>query len=523
MPRFRFSALWAAPEVCPVSKKARSIPVLNPVNVYGRVFFFSWMGFMLAFWAWYTFPPLLTVTIKKDLHLTDAQVANSNIISLIATLLLRFATGPLCDQFGARRVFFGLLLLGCLPVGLAPLVRSASGLYAARFFLGMLGATFVPCQVWCTGFFDRGVVGAANALAGGWGNAGGGITYFIMPAVFDSLVARQGMSPSEAWRVTFVVPLVCLVACGLGMMLLCPDSPVGAWGEREERIQENLRSLRTSLDGGSGSSTEVGSPKSGLATPADAYLSDEEKASKVPASLGAAAGGLSHQQAMDIAQGEVIVKPRLRDSLGVVLSPQTAFHVATYACSFGGELAINSVLSAYYKHNFPHLSQTAASNRAAIFGFLNVVTRPLGGVVADLLYRRSGGSLWWKKAWITVCGVLSGALLVVVGRVDPSATHGSSAGALVALITVMAVFLEAGNGANFALVPHVHPAANGIVSGVTGAGGNLGGVVFAVIFRFVDGGKGYATALWIIGVLHVAINLAVCWIPPLPKGQVGGR
>lgn len=52
MPRFSFSALWAAPEVCPVSKKARSIPVLNPVNMYGRVFFFSWMGFMLAFWAW---------------------------------------------------------------------------------------------------------------------------------------------------------------------------------------------------------------------------------------------------------------------------------------------------------------------------------------------------------------------------------------------------------------------------------------------------------------------------------------
>lgn len=55
MPRFNFSALWAAPEVNPVSKKARSIPVLNPVNMYGRVFFFSWMGFMLAFWAWYVF------------------------------------------------------------------------------------------------------------------------------------------------------------------------------------------------------------------------------------------------------------------------------------------------------------------------------------------------------------------------------------------------------------------------------------------------------------------------------------
>ncbi|KAJ6779673.1 hypothetical protein PWT90_02721 [Aphanocladium album] len=509
MPRFSFSSLWAAPEVCPVSKKARSIPVLNPVNAYGRVFFFSWMGFMLAFWAWYTFPPLLTVTIKKDLHLTDAQVANSNIVSLVATLLLRFATGPLCDQFGARRVFVALLLLGCLPVGLAPLVRSANGLYVSRFFLGVLGASFVPCQVWCTGFFDRTVVGTANALAGGWGNAGGGVTYFIMPAVFDSLVARQGLSPSTAWRVTFVVPLVCLLACALGMALLCEDAPVGRWSDREERIQENLRVL----------SMRASSTDTGIMTPTDTYSSDEEKSAKILVG----AGGLTYQQAVEIAQGEVVAKPLLKDSFAILLSPQTLFHVATYACSFGGELAINAILSSYYKLNFPHLNQTTASNCAAIFGFLNMVTRPLGGVVSDVLYTRGRRNLWLKKGWITTCGLLTGALLVVIGRLDPSSAHGASIGTMVGLVTLMAIFHEAGNGANFALVPHVHPAANGVVSGVTGAGGNLGGVVFAIVFRFMDGGKGYAKAFWVIGVMHIVLNLAVCWIAPLPKGQVGGR
>lgn len=43
----------------PINKKARSVPVLNPVDRHGRVFFFSWLAFMLAFWAWYTFPPLV--------------------------------------------------------------------------------------------------------------------------------------------------------------------------------------------------------------------------------------------------------------------------------------------------------------------------------------------------------------------------------------------------------------------------------------------------------------------------------
>jgi NNP family nitrate/nitrite transporter-like MFS transporter len=49
---FAVSTFWKAPRVNPITKKARSIPVLNPINLYGRVFFFSWMGFMLAFWAW---------------------------------------------------------------------------------------------------------------------------------------------------------------------------------------------------------------------------------------------------------------------------------------------------------------------------------------------------------------------------------------------------------------------------------------------------------------------------------------
>ncbi len=56
---FKVSALWAAPEVNPINRKARAIPALNPINMYGRVFFFSWFGFMIAFWAWYAFPPLV--------------------------------------------------------------------------------------------------------------------------------------------------------------------------------------------------------------------------------------------------------------------------------------------------------------------------------------------------------------------------------------------------------------------------------------------------------------------------------
>lgn len=82
---FNIATLWQAPEINPVNGKARSIPILNPLNKYGRVFFFSWFGFMIAFWSWYAVPPLLPITMKKDLHLSQPEIANSNIIALTAT------------------------------------------------------------------------------------------------------------------------------------------------------------------------------------------------------------------------------------------------------------------------------------------------------------------------------------------------------------------------------------------------------------------------------------------------------
>ncbi|KAI1504323.1 nitrate transporter [Biscogniauxia marginata] len=509
----KLSYLWAAPEINPINRKARSIPVLNVFNVYGRVFFFSWFGFMVAFWAWYTFPPLLTHTIKANLHLTSAEIANSNIVSLSATLLIRYIAGPACDLYGPRWVFAATLLLGAIPLGLAPLVHNAQGLYVSRFFIGILGGSFVPCQVWATGFFDKNVVGTANALTGGWGNAGGGITYFIMPAVLDSFV-RQGYSDGVAWRLTFIVPLIVTLATGIFMLLLCPDTPDGKWSERQLHAEENLVS-HGAIDASNG----VVADKTADRTSSDGgrTLVEADKDKKSHAAWDHEAA-LSKEEMREIAQGEIVKNPTAAAALEVLFSPQTLFHSATYICSFGGELAINSVLSAYYVKNYPSLEQTTAANWAAMFGFLNFITRPTGGFVADALYNFTGHSLWAKKIWIITCGCLTGAFLIVIGQVNPHHLP-----TMIGLVALMAVFLEAGNGANFALIPHVHPHANGIVSGTTGAAGNLGGVIFSIVFRFMGSGTDYARSFWVIGIMMIGLNLILCWVPPIPRGQIGGH
>ncbi|KAI4201742.1 MAG: hypothetical protein LQ346_002104 [Caloplaca aetnensis] len=508
--------LWRAPEVNPINRKARSIPGLNVINLYGRVFFFSWFGFLIAFWSWYAFPPLLHVTIAKDLNLKQTDIANSNIIALVATLLVRLVAGPCCDRFGPRWTFAGCLLVGAIPTALAGTISSASGLMAIRFFVGILGGSFVPCQVWSTGFFDKNVVGTANALTGGFGNAGGGITYFLMPAIFDSLVADQGLTPHVAWRVAFIVPFICITVTAIGMLVLCPDTPTGKWSERHLAAQQNLAS-----HGISGVVVDVPGELTDKATTGTSSPTDStEKKLGFEAVEPKQTGGfareaqINEQQMLDTARGEIVVKPSFREALPVILSPQTLVQGGAYFCSFGGELAINSVLGAYYLKNFPTLGQTGTGNWAAMFGLLNVVFRPLGGVISDLIYPHFG--VWGKKISIHTLAVVTGVFLIAIGLTDPKDKN-----TMFGLVAGMAFFLEAGNGANFGLVPHVHPHANGIVSGVTGASGNLGGIVFAIIFRYNN--KDYGKVFWIIGVMTIAINLALSWIRPIPKGQVGGR
>ncbi|KAH6721542.1 major facilitator superfamily domain-containing protein [Leptodontidium sp. MPI-SDFR-AT-0119] len=491
---FKISHLWVAPEVNPLNGKARSIPVLNPINKYGRTFFFSWSGFLVAFLSWYAFPPLLTLTIRKDLHMSQNEYANSNIMGLTGTLVIRLIAGPLCDRFGPRYVFVGCLLAGAIPTAMAGLVTSPTGIIVLRFFIGVLGASFVPCQVWSTGFFDKNVVGTSNALAGGWGNSGGGITYFVMPAIFDSLVKDQGLTPHVAWRVAFIVPFIIITAIAMGILFTGEDCPAGKWENRHQMLDGIVvtSSSHNSIMEKSADATT---------TKTDGHKTDPE--------------AVNTRTAVDRAEGEVIVAPTLKEGLSVLCSLQTLALALPYACSFGGELAINSIIGSYYLKNFPHLGQTGSGRWAAMFGLLNVFFRPLGGVVADIIYKYTG-SVWGKKMWIVFCGVTMGCFELAIGLLNPH--HEAT---MFGLIAGLAVFMDAANGANFAVVPHVHPFANGILSGIIGATGNLGGIIFAIIFRY--NGKNYSKVIWIIGAISIGVNVGVSWIRPVPKHQIGGQ
>lgn len=519
------SRLWRAPEVNPINQKARSIPFLNPVSTtYGRTFFFSWFSFMIAFWSWYAFPPLLADVIAGDIHMKPHEVANSNIIALTATLIVRLIAGPCCDRFGPRLTFAGCLLAGAVPTFLAGAVYNTSGLYALRFFIGILGGSFVPCQVWTTGFFDKNVVGTANALAGGLGNLGGGITYFVMPAVYKALVS-DGLPSHKAWRVSFVVPGILIVFVAVCLLLLCEDTPTGRWNERMAAAEESLRRHGVKTEQHEGQVVSItgdlqdvprGSPTSSRL---GSSTEIEKSRTPWPAGEDEKKQGWKDNEAQqtdaqmyNTASTEVVQKPSLTSILSTMFSLQTLVPAACYFCTFGAELSINSILGNYYKHNFPTLTLQSSGNWAAMFGLLNGVARPLGGYLSDLAYRKRHDSVWAKKLVLHAYGLCTGTLLITIGVLNPR-----DQSTMFGLVGAMAVFLEGGNGADFGLVPHVHPHANGVVSGFTGAMGNLGGIVFAILFRY--NGTDYARVFYIIGAVVIGVNLAVSWIQPVARGR----
>ncbi|KAF5334644.1 hypothetical protein D9611_011951 [Ephemerocybe angulata] len=494
-PEFKWAHLWQPAIVNPVNLKSYTIPFFNLRDPYSRSFHLSWLGFFVAFLSWFAFPPLIPEAIKSDLKLTKDEIANSNIISLCATLLVRLVTGPLVDSYGPRKVMAALLILGAIPSGLAGTAHNATSLYVLRFFIGILGGTFVPCQAWTSAFFDKNIVGTANAIVGGWGNMGGGATFAIMASVYEGL-RHLGLTQHVAWRVSFVaVPAPVLILVAVLTLIFGQDHPAGKWSQRHNIPAAGL--------------TEIDGEPTINQNPDDEDDDLEKKKDTVTVSVVEAEDVPVIKSTVDIAVNEALT---LKTALKIVSNPLTWLPALAYVTTFGFELALDAkmadVLYTLYNKRLDGFDQKTAGYYTSVFGFLNIVTRPFGGYVGDVVYRRWGTA--GKKWWTLACGLIMGASTIGGGFYLTGTTVPHLA-IVMGVFCVAAIFSELGNGANFALVPHCNAYNNGVMSGIVGAAGNTGGILFTLIFRMQP-----AKAWWIMGVVCVAINAGLAVIP-VPK------
>lgn len=408
--------------------RALKLQMCSVARPHMRAFHLSWLSLFISFLGWFAILPLLP-TIKEELDFTSAEVQTSNILAISSTILGRVAVGPLCDRYGPRSVQSMLMILGAVPVVLSATVTSAMGFMIVRFFIGFLGCAFVCAQAWVADMFANDIVGTANAVVGGWGNIGGAACFLAMPLVFDLFHSSDSISPDTAWRLSMAFPAFCLVLIGLVLRSAADDSPRG-WSHA-----------------------------------ADTTTGTDNAGGKEHSSIGLICQALSNPNA-------------------VILAIQ-------YACCFGVELQVNSVLSLYFFQEFTKdgcdprtdpqecrlLTQNTAGMMASVVGLMNIFSRALGGMVSDKCNQKFSmkGRLWILSS----CLLFQAVFLLLFSRMESLLPAGLT-------LVAFALFVQASSGATFAIVPYVWPKYTGSVSGIVGAGGNIGAVCWGLLFKAVD-------------------------------------
>jgi len=203
---------------------------------------------------------------------------------------------------------------------------------------------------------------------------------------------------------------------------------------------------------------------------------------------------------------------------------------STYFANFGAELAVVSMLPAFFELTFeplrrgaggPLVTATVAGVVAASFAFVNLVARPLGGYLSDRMTNRK------RTMLIYMLGIVIGFFLMAfIGKWDGTLdadglktvvpSFGGVTWLVVAvLITVFAsVFVQGAEGATFAIIPMINKRMTGQIAGMAGAYGNVGAVIYLVIFSLVD-----AKTFFFVLAAGALVSFVVTWLMlEEPKG-----
>jgi NNP family nitrate/nitrite transporter-like MFS transporter len=144
-----------------------------------------------------------------------------------------------------------------------------------------------------------------------------------------------------------------------------------------------------------------------------------------------------------------------------------------YGASFGVEITIDNIAAMYFIDNF-NLGIQEAGIIAGLFGLMNLFARALGGIFGDRAGNRFGlsGRIVILFAFLLLEGL--GIMLFSQMTYLPLA---------IAAMLLFALFVKMSNGATYSVVPFIHDKGLGAVSGIVGAGGNLGAVLAGFLFK----------------------------------------
>jgi NNP family nitrate/nitrite transporter-like MFS transporter len=458
-----------------------------------KVLHLSWIAFFITFVVWFNHAPLL-MAIAKSLGLEPSEVKTLLILNVALTIPARVVIGMLTDRFGPRIVYSSLLAVCSVPCFMFAMADTFEQAAIARFMLGFIGAGFVIGIRMVSEWFPANELGTAEGIYGGWGNFGSAAAAFSLPVV------ALWFGGDDGWRYAVGVTGILSLLFSVIYYMNVSDTPKGSTYFKPKHI-------------GAMEVTSKG----------DFYFL---LIMKIPmyAALALLTWKLSPEGVKLLSETTALfcyiglallfvyeVSHVWKVNKGIFEKPVPEMHqykfkqVAVlnilYFATFGSELAVVSMLPLFFAETFT-LDPVMAGMVASAYAFMNLMSRPGGGWISDRFGRKS-------TLLILTAGLAVGYFVMSM--------VGSSWPLWLAVVAAMACsfFVQAGEGAVFAVVPLIKRRLTGQIAGMTGAYGNVGAVTYLTVLSFVD----YSTFFLVIAGTAVVGFIALLFMEE-PKGHM---
>jgi NNP family nitrate/nitrite transporter-like MFS transporter len=459
-----------------------------------KVLHLTWVAFFISFVVWFNHAPLMAA-IRTSLGLSDQEVAALLILNVALTVPARIVVGMLVDKLGPRLMYSALLAISGVLCLLFALADSFTTLALTRFLLGFVGAGFVVGIRMVAEWYPAKESGLAQGIYAGFGNFGSAAAAVTLPTVALFFGGDAG------WRWAIGLTGVGAIIYAAVYYLTVSDTPKGSTYFKPKKV----------------GAMEV-------TTRGDFFLYAFMQAPLFLA-LGVLAWKLGPTGlrflSPEVTGGTYAVLAGLylyqvyaawRINRRVFREPVAAIHrykfrqVAVldlaYLITFGSELAVVSILPLFFKDTFG-LSLTLAGLLGASFGFTTFFARPAGGWLSDRFGRRT--VLLWCLAG-TAGGYLAMSFMT------------PALGLAFAVLATFScsLFVNAGNGAVYAMLPMIKRRLTGQIAGMVGAYGNVGGVLFLTAFSFLT-----PQLFFLVAAVSALVGLAAAYLfLEEPKGQI---
>ncbi len=454
----------------------------------------TWFAFFLTFVVWFSHAPMLAY-IKDVFGLSSAEVKALMILNVALTIPARIVVGTLVDKYGPRVVYSMLLVIGgFICIGFA-LAQTYEQLAIMRFLSGFIGAGFVIGIRMVGEWFPAKQVGVAEGVYGGWGNFGSAAGAMTLPTIALMYGGENG------WRYALISIGIIAIIYGFIFYKIARNTPKGSTYFKPKK------------HGG----LEVTSKKdfvfyilmnipmyAALAvltwklSPSNIGLLDQFATYAIYVVLAVLflvqLRAIYHVNEENLKHGVPEIQ-RYKFKQVAVLD-------IAYFVTFGSELAVVSMLPLFFLETFEGLDPVKAGLLASGFAFMNLVARPTGGHLSDTIGRR-------KTLSVLILGLMVG--YFILSQID------GGWWIPLAVIATMACsfFVQAGEGAVFAVVPLIQRRMTGQIAGMAGAYGNVGAVCYLTVLSFVD----YSTFFMVIGASAAVVFFLVQFMDE-PSGQI---